>query len=78
MQKSISSITYSHFLTWLKAGRVKRELTVRQLALLLDESASVVSKIETGQRRMDIFEYIQYCKVLKLDTNEGLKILKKG
>ena len=78
MLKIISSTTYSQFRDWLRAGRMKRELTVRQLALLLDESPAVISKIETGQRRMDIYEYTQYCKVLELNPNEGLKILRNG
>lgn len=75
MHKSISSTTYSGFLGWLKDGRVRRGLTIRELAVLLDEHPSVVGKIETGQRRLDVFEYVQYCQVLKLAPEEGLALL---
>lgn len=75
MRKAISSHQYSQFLNWLKTGRINRGLTIRQLAELLDEHASVIGKIETGQRRLDIYEYCQYCEVLKLDLIEGLVFL---
>lgn len=78
MRKAISSKTYDQFREWLKESRVKRELTIRQLAALLGKHASVIGKIETGQRRLDLYEYCQYCDVLELDPNEGLKILRKG
>lgn len=78
MQKAISSHTYSQFLDWLKEGRIKQDLTIRELAVLLDKHASVIGKIETGQRRLDLYEYAQYCEVLKLDPVEGLKILRKN
>lgn len=77
MHKAISSDTYSLFLEWLKEGRAKRGLTIRQLAELLDEHPSVVGKIETGQRRLDVFEYCQYCEVLSLSPCDGLMLLKQ-
>jgi transcriptional regulator with XRE-family HTH domain len=75
MQKSISSPTYLPFLDWLKQSRASRGLTIRDLAELLGEHPSVIGKIETGQRRLDIFEYVQYCKLLKVEPSEGLSIL---
>jgi transcriptional regulator with XRE-family HTH domain len=75
MQKAISSKQYRKLLVWLKAARAEQGLTLRELAVLLDESHSVVGKIETGERRLDIYEYIQYCKVLKVDPKAGLKLL---
>lgn len=75
MEKSISSPTYHQFLAWLKAGRTGRDLTIRDLAELLGEHPSVIGKIETGQRRLDIYEYAQYCAVLDLKPLDGLRIL---
>lgn len=75
MEKAIYSTTYSSFLAWLKAGRARKGLTIRQLAELLGESSAVVGKIETGDRRLDIYEFCQYCEVLGLDPSEGLAIL---
>ena len=75
MRKSISSPTYTQFLDWLREGRVNQGLTVRDLGELLEVHPSVIGKIETGQRRLDVYEYAQYCKVLSLQPSEGLSIL---
>lgn len=45
------------------------------MAELLDEHSSVIGKIETGQRRLDLYEYCQYCDALGLDLMEGLVFL---
>lgn len=78
MDKSISSKTYAQFLEWLKAGRMGRNLTIRDLAELLDEHPSVIGKIEIGERRLDVFEYAQYCAVLELKPMDGLRILQSA
>ena len=76
MHKSISSPSYSKFLDWLRKGRVDQDLTVRELAELLGEHPSVIGKIETGQRRLDVYEYVQYCEALRLKPIDGLSILR--
>lgn len=75
MKKAIFSEDYRRLLAWLKAGREAKHLTIRQLAELLEESHAVVGKIETGERRMDLFEYVQICRVLQLNPVLGLKLL---
>lgn len=76
MKKSLSSIKYKRLLSWLVAGRDAQGWTIRDLAEMLGESRSVVGKIETGERRLDVFEYVQYCEALELEPEEGLKFLK--
>lgn len=75
MIKSINTQKYQDLLNWLKAGRLNKGLTVRDLAILIDEPFQFISKIETAQRRLSIHEYVQYCKALDLDPSEGLIIL---
>ena len=58
-----------------KSSIMSDGLTIRQLAELLDEHSSVIGKIETGQRRLDLYEYCQYCDALGLDLMEGLVFL---
>jgi len=77
MIKSINTEKYQQLLDWLKAERQNQGLTVRQLALKIDEPFQFVSKIETSQRKLNIHEYVQYCEALDLDPNEGLDILAK-
>jgi transcriptional regulator with XRE-family HTH domain len=77
MIKSINIEKYQKLLAWLKEERLSRGLSVRDLALLIDEPFQFVSKIETGQRKLNIYEYVQYCEYLNLDPVEGLAILSK-
>jgi transcriptional regulator with XRE-family HTH domain len=77
MIKSINTEKYQELINWLKAGRLDKGLTVRQLALIIDEPFQLVSKIETAQRKLNIHEYVQYCDALELDPVEGLEILAK-
>jgi transcriptional regulator with XRE-family HTH domain len=75
MIKSINTEKYQEFLNWLKAGRLAKDLTIRELALVIDEPFQFISKIETAQRKLSIHEYVQYCEALNLDLSEGLAIL---
>jgi transcriptional regulator with XRE-family HTH domain len=77
MIKSINIEKYQKLLAWLKEERLSRGLSVRDLALIIDEPFQFVSKIETGQRKLNIYEYVQYCESLDLDPVEGLAILSK-
>ena len=74
MIKSINTEKYQEFLNWLKAGRQSKGLSVRELALIIDEPFQFISKIETGQRKLGIHEYVQYCMALDLDPSVGLVI----
>lgn len=77
MIKSIHDINYQNLLELLKDARLERGLTIRQLANLVDEPFQFISKVETGQRRLNVYEYVQYCDALNIDPIEGLKILSK-
>lgn len=76
MIKHIDDPKYSALIEWLKAGRTAQGLTVRKLALLIEEPHQFVVKVETKERKLNVFEYVQYCDALKLDPAEGLEKLK--
>lgn len=58
---------------WLRQLFIKRReelgLSQRALATRLDVVYSFVSKVETGDRRLDIFEFVTYCEALELDAS---------
>lgn len=66
MEKSVSSRDYSLFLDRLKDARKKAGLTQEQLARLLGETQSFVSKCERGERRLDIVEVRSFCIALSV------------
>lgn len=49
---------------------------MRDLTEKLTVLHSYVGKIEQWERRLDVLEYIEYCKALGVDPVDGLKYLK--
>jgi len=75
MQKTIYCDEYDNLLQWLKEKRVEGELTMRQLAVRLDVHHSWVGRVEVGERRLDVMEFVRYCNALEADPFEGLACL---
>ena len=77
MQKTIYSPEYSNLLKWLRGQRKQKKITMRELGEKLGVIHSWVGKIEQGERRLDLVEYIRLCRALKIDPHKGLDIVKK-
>lgn len=75
MEKTISSKKYSDLIQWLKKARVDQNLSMRDLAERLGEPHTLIQKIESLERRLDVWEYSVYCRALGLDPAIGLSIL---
>jgi transcriptional regulator with XRE-family HTH domain len=75
MQKTIYSSEYSNLLKWLRAKRQKKGLTMRELGEKMKIHHSWVGKVEQGERRLDIMEYVSLCKALEVDPHEGLDLI---
>ncbi len=48
---------------------------MRDVGDLIAEPHSFVGKIESGERRIDVFEYVQYCEALEIEPSEGIEML---
>ena len=75
MRKSINSPEHTRLIRWLKNQRLHQELTMRQLAERLGVSHSFIGKIEQGERRLDVAEYLQYCEALAVNPSDGIKAM---
>ena len=75
MKKSIPSNKYLSLVAWLKTSRLKQDLTMRDLGELLNMPHQFIGKVESGERRLDVYEYVQYCKSLNIDPVKGLEFL---
>lgn len=64
-------------LALLRQKRVDAGLRQADLAKLLSQHQSFVSKYETGERRLDILELRQICKALGLSLEEFARDLEK-
>jgi transcriptional regulator with XRE-family HTH domain len=72
MHKSITSDKYRLLISWLKDVRLENGLSMRDLADRINEPHSFVGKIETLERRLDVYEYVIYCEALGVDPKKGL------
>ncbi|WP_395838858.1 helix-turn-helix domain-containing protein [Edwardsiella tarda] len=70
---SIYSYEYRLIIKMLKVRRIELKITQAQLAQVLGKPQSFVSKIESGERRLDIIEFVHIARQLSLDLNEVLE-----
>lgn len=75
MNKAITSEKYNKLNLIFKERRLALGLSMRDLGEIIKEPHSFVQKVEANQRKLDIFQYVQYCEALKIDPAETLKIL---
>ena len=70
--KTIYSTEYKAVLRKLKKARKKLGLTQVEIAKRLDKPQSFVSKIENGERRLDIIELKHVARLYKVDVKDLL------
>lgn len=66
---------YQKFEQCLLNARETRKLTQAEVASRLDKPQSFVSKYETGERRLDVIEFLAVCKALEIRPADVLKAL---
>jgi transcriptional regulator with XRE-family HTH domain len=64
MSKSIHTKQYAVLLELLLEARSKTEVKQRQLAERLQMTQSSISKVERGERRLDVIELRAWCKAI--------------
>lgn len=75
MIKHINDPRYVALIDWLRTARNEQGLTMRDLGKLLNEPHQFINKVESCERKLNVFEYVQYCDVLKIDASIGLEKL---
>ncbi|MBD2106056.1 helix-turn-helix transcriptional regulator [Nodosilinea sp. FACHB-13] len=63
MSSSVYSLRYQQFLARLKAARLEAHLTQQQVAARLSVPQSFVSKCESGERRVDVIELLEFASI---------------
>jgi len=69
MSKSIYSQRYRQVLEKLKKARLEAGLTQKEVAKMLGKQQAFISKIEIGERRLDIVELFEFAKIYKKSIN---------
>jgi transcriptional regulator with XRE-family HTH domain len=73
MSKAIYSKDHKYIVEQLKKARKEAGLEQAEVAKLLGKTQSHVSKVEAGQRRIDIVSLKEFAKIYKKDINFFLK-----
>lgn len=66
---------YDYLRSELKKARLEAGLLQADLAKTLKKPQSYISKVESGERGLDIIEYLNYCKGIGIDPIKWLKKL---
>ena len=61
----------------LKIERTEQRYTMRALADKLETPHSFIGKIEQNSRRLDVGEFVQYCKALDIDPTKAIREVEK-
>jgi len=76
MLKSGYEHAYEHFQDALAKARDDKGLSQVDLAKLLGESQQLISKIETGERRLDVVEFMIIIRAIGCSADEILSKIK--
>ena len=64
---------YEYLRSELKKSRIGLNLLQADLAKLIGKPQSFISKVESGERNLDIVEFVAYCKGLGIEPSKFLK-----
>ncbi len=73
MQKSQHTRAYKRLIQALREAREKADLTQADVAQKLGTYASFVSKVESGERRIDVVELAALCRLYSIDLIDLLR-----
>jgi transcriptional regulator with XRE-family HTH domain len=69
LRKTLRSKGHRTLIDILVESRVQAGLTQRDLAARLKRPHSFIGRIEAGERRVDVIEFIEIARVMDLDPN---------
>lgn len=77
MQKTLGSRQHRALIDFLIQQREKRGMTQSALADAIGEYQSFVARLESGQRRLDVVEFLRLADVLQFDAKAVLVDLQR-
>ena len=75
--KTIYTREYRILLRILKSKRQQKRISQQDMATRLGVHQSFVSKIESGERRIDVIELFRYCEAIGIEVIQLIKELNK-
>ena len=65
---SVYSDEYQRVINALKKARKEKGITQAQLAKALGKPQSFIAKVESGERRLDVVEFVHLAKLVDADV----------
>ena len=78
MLKSVHTTRHKLFCESLKRARKAAGLTQHEVAARLGEHQSFVSRYETGDRQLDVVEFVEVAKAIGIDASRHLRTFEAG
>lgn len=73
LPKSLRSQAHEVLIRELKGARLKADMSQQQVADRLDVPQSFVSKVESGERRIDVVEFLKFVEAVGGSWRDILK-----
>lgn len=70
---SVYSEEYQRVINALKKARKDKGITQAQLAEALGKPQSFIAKVESGERRLDVVEFVHLARLLEINFDQLLK-----
>lgn len=70
---SVYSEEYQRVINALKKARKEKGITQAQLAEALGKPQSFIAKVENGERRLDVVEFVHLARLLEINFEQLLK-----
>lgn len=77
-RKSLFEQPYQDIIQRLIERRKELGMTQWDLAVAYGEDQSFISRIERMQRRLDVYEFAVFCRILDVDPGEVLRPIWRG
>jgi transcriptional regulator with XRE-family HTH domain len=77
MVKTITSKTHRYMVKWLRRERIAAGLKQSDIARRLGEHQSWVARLESGQRRLDVVEFLAVAKAIGFNPWKMIRKLAK-
>jgi transcriptional regulator with XRE-family HTH domain len=78
MPRTLGDARHETLIAFLIARRKEARLTQAELAARMKVFQSYVARMESGERRIDVIEFIKLGEVLGFDPSEAIRVVVSG
>ncbi|MDK9358651.1 MULTISPECIES: helix-turn-helix domain-containing protein [Lelliottia] len=75
---SVYSDEYQRVINALKTARKERGITQAQLAEALGKPQSFIAKVESGERRLDVVEFVHLARLVGVEPTNVINSINKN